>query len=405
MSMKIMKHISTGTFQSNIKKMYLLKFLYNTYFYSAVIVPFYTEWGGIKFSQILFLNAWFMTWNFLLEIPTGTVADFLGRKVSLFLGCIVGGLGALVYASFPNFTVFMAAEVIFSFSYTLLSGADEALVYDSLKETGQTHLSKKVFSRMESFKLTGIVFGAVTGGFIARYLGLRMPMFLHVVPLTFAGLLAASLKEPQISGEKPTASFRSYCKLLTGGVKYFWRSKTLKILTLDMVAVFAIAWIIIWFYQALLKSAGIDIAYFGIVHAFMSLSQILVINNFMRLEKWLKSKKRLLFLSAFLTGVFFILLGLTTAAPLVVGGIILASAFGLSRGPLFSSYMNKYIPSDKRATVLSTTSMLRTFAIVVVNSISGLLADWSIPNTLLILGAAAIAFSFLSRIKEEDLID
>jgi sugar phosphate permease len=172
-----------------------------------------------------------------------------------------------------------------------------------------------------------------------------------------------------------------------------------------MVMVFSFAWIIIWFYQALLKNAGVDIAYFGIVHAFMSLSQILIINNFIRLEKWLGSKKRLLFLSAFLTGAAFILLGMTSYAPVVIAGIFLCAGFGLSRGPLFSSYMNKYIPSDKRATILSTTSMLRTFSIVVVNTVSGLLADWSIPNTLLALGIASIVFSFLSKIKEEDLID
>ena len=397
--------IRIGSFESNIWKMYLMKLLYNMYFYSAVIVPFYTEWGGIKFSQILFLNAWFMFWNFLLEVPTGTVADFLGRKVSMILGCMIGAGGVLIYASYPHLLVFLFAEVILAVSYTLISGADEALVYDSLKEINQTHLSKKVFSRMESLKLTGIVIAAISGGFIAKYLGLRMPMILQAIPLVIAGLLAASLKEPEVSQNKPTVSFSTYRKILADGVKYFWRCKILKLLTLDMVIVFAFSWIILWFYQALLKNAGVDIAYFGIVHAFMSLTQILIINNFIRLEKWLGSKKRVLFVSAFLTGAAFILLGVTSYAPLVIGGIILCTGFGLSRGPLFSSYMNKYIPSDKRATILSTTSMLRTFSIVVVNSVSGLLADWSIPGTLLVIGMVSIAFSFLSKIKEEDLID
>jgi len=397
--------IRIGSYESNIGKMYLMKLLYNMYFYSAVIVPFYTEWGGLKFSRILFLNAWFMFWNFLLEIPTGSVADFLGRKVSLVLGCIIGAAGVLIYASYPHLLVFLFAEVTLSLSYTLISGADEALVYDSLKEINQTHISKKVFSRMESLKLTGIVIGAISGGFIAKHLGLRMPMILQAIPLAIAGVLAASLKEPQVSPKNLTVSFSTYRKILADGVKYFWRCKILKLLTLDMVMVFSFAWIIIWFYQALLKNAGVDIAYFGIVHAFMSLSQILIINNFIRLEKWLGSKKRLLFLSAFLTGAAFILLGMTSYAPVVIAGIFLCAGFGLSRGPLFSSYMNKYIPSDKRATILSTTSMLRTFSIVVVNTVSGLLADWSIPNTLLALGIASIVFSFLSKIKEEDLID
>jgi len=375
------------------------------YFISAVLVPFYIEWGGIQFSQILFLNAWFMFWNFLLEIPTGTIADFLGRKVSVTMGCIIAVIGIMVYVSYPNFIIFLTAEVIFAVSYTLLSGADEALIYDSLKVIKQTHISKNVFSKMESFKLTGIVVGAVAGSVIAKIYGLRMTLLLQAIPITIACLVSLTFKEPRISEKKLTMSFHTYKKILSDGVKYFWGNRILKILTLDMVIVFAFAWIIIWFYQALLKSAGIDIAYFGIVHGFMCLAQIFIISNFIRLEQWLGAKRRLLFLGAFITGIFYILLSVTHFAPLVITAIILSAGFGLSRGPLFSNYMNKHIPSDKRATVLSTTSMLRTFSIVIVNITAGILADWSIPNTLMILGIAIIIFSLLSKIKEEHLID
>lgn len=382
-----------------------MRLLFNMSFISAVIVPFFIEWGGIKFSHILFLNAWFWFWNFLLEIPTGTVADFLGRKISVVLGCITAVVAILVYVSYPGLYIFMIAEIIFAVAFTLLSGADEALVYDSLKEIDRTHISKTVFSKMESFKLGGIVVGAVVGAFIAKYIGLRETLTFQAIPIGIAFLLALTLKEPPVWEKKPAMTFRSYKKILSSGVNYFLKNKILKLLTLDMVIVFACAWIIIWFYQALLNNAGVDIVYFGVVHAFMSLAQIFIISNFARFEKWLGAKKRLLFIGAFITGVCFIMLSLTTVVPLVIVGIILAAGFGLSRGPLFSNYMNKYIPSDKRATVLSTTSMLRTFSIVVVNITAGLLAEWSIPNTLLILGIAIIIFSFFSKIKEEHLID
>lgn len=393
------------SFKTNIGKMYAMRLLYNMYFISAVLVPFYTLWGRIKFSQILFLNAWFFFWNFLLEIPTGTVADFLGRRVSLMLGSIVGAVGALVYVSYPHFAVFLGAEIIFAISYTLLSGADEALVYDSLIEIDETATSKKVLARLEQFKLAGIMIGAAAGGFIAKALGLHMPLVLQAIPMTIAFFIGFSLKEPPVSKEKPAVSLSSYKKLLGDGVRFFWKSKILKVLTLDMVVVNALVWIIIWFYQALLQQSGVDIIYFGIVHTGMTIVEILVLHNFIRMEKWLGSKKRLLFFSAFISGAFFIVLGFTTYMPLVVVGILVSAGFGLTRGPLISNYLNKYIPSDKRATVLSTTSMLRTFAIVIINSTAGLLADWSIPKTLIILGTATIVFASFSQIKEEDLID
>jgi len=393
----------------NIGKMYAVRFMVNMYFISAVIVPFYTEWGGIKFSQILFLNAWFMFWNFLLEIPTGTIADFLGRKVSLVMGCGIGVVAALVYVSHPSLIVFSIGEIFFALSYTLLSGADEALAYDSLIQLGQTRESKKVLSRMTSFKLAGIVIGAASGGVIAKTLGLHMPMLLLMIPLAVAGLVSMTFKEPPVSEsqEKPiqVRSFRGYREILTQGIQFFWRNKILKLLTLDMVVVCAFTWIIIWFYQALLQSAGIDIAYFGVVHSFMSIVQIFFISSIIRIEKWLGSKKRLLFFSAFIPGGAFILLGSTNYAPLVITGILFSAGFGLSRQPIFSSYMNKYIPSDKRATILSTTSMLQTFSIVIVDCTAGLLADWSIPMTLWILGGLLVVFSFVSRLKEEHLLD
>ena len=385
--------------------MYWIRLLFNMYFISAILVPFFTEWGGLQFSDVLFLNAWFMFWNFLLEVPTGTVADFLGRKFSITLGCVFSVIATLVYVSYPHIFVFMAADVIFAISYTLISGADEALVYDTLIQIGESDQSKKVFSRLESLKLSGIMVGAVAGAFIAKSMGLRIPVLLQTIPIGISILLALSLKEPEVHEKKPVLTFHAYKGLLKEGFHYFWGNRILKLLTLDMVLVNASAWIIIWFYQALLMTSGIDIVHFGFVHAMMTVSQIVIINNFARFERWLGSKKRVLFLGAFFSGVFFILLGVTTWAPLVITGIILSAGFGLSRLPLFSSYMNKFIPSDKRATILSTTSMLRTLSIVIINVSAGMLSRWSIPYTLIILGAATVIFSFFSKIKEEHLID
>ena len=42
--------------------------------------PSFTEWGGITFTQIMFLQGWFMAMIFIFEIPTGSIADYFGRK-------------------------------------------------------------------------------------------------------------------------------------------------------------------------------------------------------------------------------------------------------------------------------------------------------------------------------------
>src|SRR5438128_2276948 len=81
-------------YRSNIWKLYLIRTLFWTHFFAAVMVPFYTQWGHLKLSTVFVVNAWFMLWNFFLEVPTGTIADFLGRKISLALGGLVAAVAA-----------------------------------------------------------------------------------------------------------------------------------------------------------------------------------------------------------------------------------------------------------------------------------------------------------------------
>jgi MFS family permease len=388
--------------KANLWKMYIFKFLVQLHFISAVLVPFFTDWGGISFTQIMILQSWFMFWIFLFEVPTGTVADYLGRKHSLILASVANILAVIVYASVPNFYVFLIGEFLWALSYALLSGAEEALVYDTLKKIKDSKKSKQVFAKLESFGLAGIMVGAPIGSVIAFLFGLRAPMILSVIPLTAALFVALALREPKIS---KTSKQKRYKEILREGVSFFCKSKVLQILALDMIVISSVGYFLIWLYQPMLKQAGISIAYFGIVHALFVISEIVIMNSYAKLEKILRSKKRVLFFSAFIPGVMFIVGGLTTYSLVVPLIIIIAGGFSLSRRPLLISYMNKYISSPKRATVLSTISMFRRLALVVTNPIVGLLVDWSLSYTLIILGIVAVIFSFVSKVEENHLID
>jgi MFS family permease len=389
-------------YRSNIWKMYADSFFYYMHFIAAVLVPFFTEWGGISFSQVLFLNSWFMFCIFIFEIPTGTVADFFGRKTSMLLGSIVCILAVVVYSSYPNFYMFLAGETIWALAFTLKSGANEALIYDSLKMIGQEERSPKIYSRMESCKMAGILIGALLGGVLARFGGLRMPIVCMIVPFGLSALFVASLKEPP-AGEKTAKT--SYSQILKGGIAFFAGHRILKILTLDMVAIGSYAFLIIWAYQMLLKEAAVDIIYFGIVHAMMCLAQIAVLQSFNRFEKYLGRKKRLLVATALIAGIGFVVLGLSNSAWLIVSMITVTAGFGLSRTPLYISYMNKFIPSDMRATVLSVTSMARNIGIGLVNLVAAVMAGWSVKYMMIANGAAIIFFSLATRVKEEHLAD
>ena len=252
-----------------------------THFVSAVLVPFYRDWGGLTFTQILLVNAWFMVWNFLLEVPTGTVADVWGRKASLVLGALVGAGAALFYVSAPSLPRFLLAEVFFAASFTLMSGADEAMLYDTLDDLGRTSEAGRRYGHLAAFQQVGIVIGALLGGVIAVRLGLRAPLALQSLPMLAAAAVALTMVEPGHHREEDRVS---YSGVLSVGVRAFFASPQLKRLAIDMTVVQALAWMIIWLYQPALESAAIPLIAFGVVHTGMSLAQILLLSNVERLS-------------------------------------------------------------------------------------------------------------------------
>lgn len=401
--MKRMIEIFKLRSRSTVWKYYAFTFLRNFAFFSAVLVPFFTDWGGISLVQVQFLQSWFMFWIFILEIPTGAVADYMGRKYSMALGAFCMTIAVMVYSLFPNFWFFLFAEFIFSAAVALMSGADKALLYDALKEAGEEEESKKIFGRSHAAGLLGILISAPLGGFIATTWGLNAPMLLTAIPFFLAGLIAWSIKEPKIKDK--ISERKRYLDIAVKGTIFFYKHKVLRMLAIDSVIVASTAYFVIWLYQPLLTSIKVPIIYFGFAHAFLVAVEIVVSSNFVRLEKLFGSGKAYLRFSAVATSVGFILVAIFPN--LITAGLflILAGGFGLTRQELMISYMNKFISSEQRATVLSSISMFRQLALVLLNPAVGFAADRSLGIALFAVGLLPLLLFLFSPIEQEMLED
>ncbi len=393
--------------QNNIRKLYAFKFCISLHFIGGVLIPFFTIWGGINFTQIMILEAWFMLWVFLLEIPSGSVADYVGRKNTLILACIAHIIAVVIYTSMPLFFIFMLGEFMWALAEALMTGTNQALIYDSLQAVAdsETEKSKIIYGRSESFGLVGYMVAAPIGSFLAAALDLRAPMLFMALPFAGAFIIALTFPEPQTS-QSPEK--KQYLQIMKAGVKYFYQNKILKILAFEMIAIGAVAFLMFWLYQSMLIQSNINIAYFGIITSIIIGSEIVVMNSYNKLERIFRSKRRYLLFSGLITGAMFLVGGLSLAfqlLPLMLVAIVLTISFGMTRAPLLISYMNKHIPSQERATVLSTINMFQTLSFVIVYPLVGFSVDWSLTMTLLLLGIAGIGFSLISRVKEEYLID
>lgn len=382
-----------------IWRYYAFVFLNGFSLFSAVLVPFFTDWGGISLFQVQLIQAWFMAWVFILEVPTGAIADYFGRKYSIALGAGIFAFTFLLYGSFAFFVNFLIAEFLLALAISLISGADKALIYDLLKEAGREKDAKRVFGRSHAIMLVSMGIAAPIGSLAAQKFGLNAPILLSAIPFFIAAILAWNIKEPKKYDK--TRESRRYLEVARNGFYYFYTHKKLRILAIDAILVSSATYFIFWYYQPLLQEINFPLFYFGVIQTMMIASEIIVASNFTFLEKFLGSAKSYLKFSSLLTAATFFIVALYPNIWTILLLVIIGGGFGVTRLELMNAHMQKFIPSDKRATILSSVSMFRRLALVFISPLIGYIASNSLHTALLILGFLPLAVFLFSPIRDE----
>ena len=89
----------------------------------------------------------------ILEVPTGVLADLLGKKKTLLISRLFYVVEIFIIAFFNGFWPFLIAKVISGIGVSLSSGTESALLYDTLKRLKKEKDYKKI-SGKKSFILT-----------------------------------------------------------------------------------------------------------------------------------------------------------------------------------------------------------------------------------------------------------
>ena len=107
----------------------------------------------------------------LFEVPTGIVADTVGRRASYLLGTVTLTASTLLYVLLwqveAPFWQWAVASVLLGLGFTFFSGAVEAWLVDALTATGFTGKLEAVFGRGQIVGGAAMLTGSVAGGFIA----------------------------------------------------------------------------------------------------------------------------------------------------------------------------------------------------------------------------------------------
>ena len=111
--------------------------------------------AGLTIKEIGLLASLSAVVSLASDVPTGFIADKFGRRLALIFASSLAVCGALTYAFFPSMQGAIVAVILESLAYSFLSGAGEALMYDTLHNLDRVDDYPKIAGRAQSLGLIG----------------------------------------------------------------------------------------------------------------------------------------------------------------------------------------------------------------------------------------------------------
>lgn len=380
-------------FAKNIKTYYLYSTFSELLILGPIIVLFLIA-KGLSFTEIMLLQSISSIAVVLFDVPTGAIADKLGRKKSILLGASFWALSLCCYVVGKSFPMFALAEITFSLGTSFRSGADNAIIYDSLKLMGREKEFQTIEGRARAFALYAQAVGSVIAGFVYD-INMNLPLVISVLFMIITIIIALRFIEPEIH-ETKEHNVISYYEQIKDSGRFILAHEKIKAIVLFTMVFFIFYRTGFWYFQPYMEAVKIPVKYFGILFFLFNVTAAFTSKRSHIIME--KTKPKTLTIMAFLMIVSFFILGVAKVSFGVLAILLQQVARGLYR-PVTTKYLNKNIPSDKRATVLSFQSLCANISVAVTFPLMGVLKDHEdIFTTHLILGGAMIILIFFTTI-------
>jgi MFS family permease len=377
MDLRASQDLLNRQFASNIPRYFVYTALKGFGFglLGAMWVIFLTQHRGLSLAQASLVDVMFFVAAAFGEVPTGIIADRFGRKTSLIAGSALLGAGILGWTFAPTLPLIMLSYFGMGVGFTCLSGAEDALFYESIQLAGRADDYTRLAGKAGAVMLGTLAVGSAASGLLAS-INLITPMLICGLSLLVMLGVVLTLKEPQIKEQSGDPARRSFGAILRQSLTLM-RARPTLLYPMIYLALVPIASFITetLFLQPQALLLGVPLAGIGLLVMAVQLTDMLG-SNWSDRFKVLVGERRLIAIAPAVVLISLIVLAAFQELPVLVFIAVIGFFTSVIR-PILLNWIQSEVSDDVRATVISMNSLMNTVIAAISQPTLGFIADKS----------------------------
>lgn len=372
----------------NIKLFYIYTLFNEPLFWGPILILCLQNLAHMSLPEIFFMEAIVLIISATLDVPCGIIADKIGRKKTVLIGRFFLSGSIVMFSFMTNPTMAWIGNILWAIGFSLQSGADSALLYDSLKENNNEHKFKEITGKSLGYKMCLFAFSALLTGYLAS-IDLRLPLLVGL-PFTIIPIICVMLmKEPIKNSEIIIKD-----NILKCGLKLLKTSREVRWIILFTALLGMTSKIWFFTYNPYFELVKLPVENYGIIFFLLNIV-CWISSHFAQKIENIVGERMCIILMVLCLGLPIILMA---SFPIEIFAYLVLVQ-NLVRGfmiPFIGGYINKHIDSNIRATMLSVKSSITNMVSMVGLAIFAvLLKEINLLPALLSLGVVTILLGLM----------
>lgn len=396
-------------------------FLKNLRFFEPFLILFFLEVGNLNLFQVGILISIREIIIYIVEIPSGVIADMYGKKTQLvmcFLFYILSFITFFFGGLYPSFFIFVLAMGLYGFGEAFRSGTHKAMIMQFLDVEDIEEPKSEVYGKTRSMSLIGSTVMSILSVILILWVKGEYQYLFLIAIIPYSLDLLMILTYPKYMNHRKESEFKlkQFLKENWLSLKYVFKKRKVRNFVLDASSFQAGFKSIKDYIQPLVVTASMGFilfsqldteenekVYIGIIYAVIYIISALASRNAYKLEDKVDKIKAINSAWLFMGGIS-LLLGFFTESIVIIFATFTIMYIILNlRRPIMVQEIGNVTEEGRRASALSIQAQLTSLLLVIFAPIIGLIADYSLALLFKLVGITMIAIFIVTTITRKNL--